>query len=91
MYPDKFVNKPQDIPAEEHFAIFEEATYYTDGYDRSDPGTNNPYVKYEAYLTKEKLLQAIREKEAASYGKKSYKVCMIVPMKIEISIDVAVK
>lgn len=91
MYPDKFVSKPEEIPQEEHFAIFQAATYYTDGYDRNDPGTNNPFVKYEAYLTKEKLLEAIRENEAVSYGKKSYRVCKILPMKIQISIDVAVK
>lgn len=91
MYPDKFVNKPQDIPVEEHFAIFEEASYYTDGYDRGDPGTNNPFVQYRAYLTKDSLLEGIRQFEAAPYGKKSYRVCKVIPMKIEISIDVAVK
>jgi hypothetical protein len=91
MYPDKFVSKPQDIPVEEHFAVFEEATYHTEGYDRNDPGTTTSFVQYRAYMTKDKLLEAIRQNEAVSYGKKSYRVCKIIPMKIEISIDVAVK
>lgn len=91
MYPDKFVSKPEDIPQEEHFAIFEAASYYTDGYDRSDPGTNTPFVQYRAYLTKDSLIEGIRQFEAVSYGKKSYRVCKIIPMKIQISIDVAVK
>jgi hypothetical protein len=91
MYPDKFVSKPEEIPLEEHFAIFEAASYYTEGYDKGDSGTNTPFVQYRAYLTKETLLEGIRQSESSGYGKKSYKVCKIIPMRIEISIDVAVR
>ena len=90
MYPDKFVSKPSEIPSEEHYAIFEADTYYTDGYDRSDPGVSTPFVKYEVYLSKDTLLAAILVKDAASYSKKEYKACKVTPLKIEKTITIKV-
>lgn len=91
MSPDKFVSKPSDIPTVEHYAIFEASSYRIDGYDRYDPGTTDYFVKYEAYLTKEKLLKAIEEYESSAFSKRDYRACLITPMVIEKTIKVSVK
>lgn len=86
MYPDKFVNKPSDIPTEEHFAIFEADAYTCEDYGQTDRIT---FVSYEAYLTKEKLIKCIQEKDNSAYVK-DYRVCRVIPMKVEKTISVTV-
>lgn len=97
MYPDIYVNKPADVPTVEHYAIFEGGSHYTPGDERSrtNPGhgypeSSDPYIKYEAYLTKEKLMLAIKELEECKYSKKEYKVCKITPMVVNKTVDISV-
>lgn len=91
MYPDKFVSKPSDIPTEEHYAIFEGSSYYSEGYDRHDPGQTNLIISYEAYLTKDKLMIAIEERESSKFSQKEYKVCRIIPIKVQKTITLKVE
>lgn len=88
MYPDKFVKKPSDIPVEEHFALFVADTYTSEDYGQS---SSNPFISYEAYLTKEKLIEAITENDSRTYSKKEFKVCRVIPMKVEKTVNVVVK
>lgn len=98
MYPDKFVNKPEDIPTTEHFAIIEgdSVTIPGDERSRTNPGhgypeSTNHYIKYEVYFTEEKLLQAVRELEEHKFGyKKSFKVLKVTPMTVKKNVSVSV-
>jgi len=86
MYPDKFVNSPSDIPTEEHFAIFEADSYTREDYGQTD---RISFVSYEAYLTKEKLIKCLQQKDSSAYPK-DYRVCRVIPMKVEKTISVTV-
>ena len=98
MYADKYVGSAADVPKVEHYAIFESDSYYTEGDERSRthpghgyPGGTTQIIKYEAYLTKEKLLAAIKDKDDSKYTKKEYVVCKITPLVIEKTVNIAVK
>lgn len=99
MYPDKFINDPNDIPDVEHWAIIEQSGVYIPGDERSRtnpghgyPGGTHNFIRYELYLTEEKLLLAIEEREEAKYGsKKAYKVIKVTPMKVNTSFSISIK
>ena len=98
MYPDKFITDPKDIPNVEHWAIVEQDGVHIPGDERSrtNPGHGYPshtqnYLRYELYLTKEKLLIAVKDREESTYSKKPYKVLQVTPMVINKTVSIEVK
>lgn len=98
MSADRHVRTPEDVPEQEHFAIFESRTITIPGDERSrtNPGHGYPestesFISYEAYFTKEKLLAAIKKLEDYSYSKKAYRVVKVTPMSVNVSLSVDVK
>ena len=95
MYPDIFVHSIDKIPEIEHYAIVKTGTIHIPGDERSKqhPGHGYPaeirhYIDYEVYLTKEKLLLAIKEIQSDKYLKIDFKVLHVKPMTINTSITV---
>ncbi len=94
MYADVYVKAPNQIPAQEHFALFGSGAHYIPGDERSrtNPGHGYPertehFIEYEAYLTKEKLLEAVKERLES---KKAYRVARVVPLTVETTVDVRI-
>jgi hypothetical protein len=71
----KYVNKPNDIPEGEHFAILEFSSIHHEGDERSRtnpghgyPAYDEPSVKYIAFDTKEEFLYEIRRRSMNTYS-----------------------
>jgi hypothetical protein len=99
MRADKHVTTIADVPTVEHWAIFKTNSVFIPGDERSrtNPGHGYPaetrhFIAYEAYLTEEKLLQAIKELEEPRYGgRNEYRVAKIVPMKIKKEMSITIE
>lgn len=100
MYADKYVRTTADVPNTEHWAIFTTDGIYVPGDERSrtNPGHGYPartenFISYEAYLTEEKLLQAIKELEEPRYAgtRKEYRVAKITPLKIKKEMSISME
>lgn len=78
----KFVRCVEDMPKVEHYAIFHNDSYYTEGND-GYPGHSTKFIQYDAYLTQEKLLEALENEELSQYSSRPRKIAKIVPMTVE--------
>jgi hypothetical protein len=95
-YPDKFVRTSSDIPDCEHYAIMKDDGVHIPGDERSrtNPGHGYPahtqdFIDYQVFLTKEKLLEKIKELETTLYGQKTpYKVIKVTPVSVNTSINI---
>jgi hypothetical protein len=99
VYPDKFVNSASEVPNGEHYAIIQSDSIWIPGDQRSKdcpghgyPASSKAVVSYEAYLTKEKFLEAIKELENPRFGsKKNYVAIKVTPIKITTSINIDIQ
>jgi hypothetical protein len=97
VYADKYVHDLKDIPGELHWAIVEIASVHIEGDERSrtNPGHGYPartenYLNYEVYLTREKWVGAIQERETSKYGKRAYRALEVKPVTPTISVSVSI-
>jgi hypothetical protein len=88
MYADIYVNSIDKIPDMEHYAIVKTGSIHIEGDERSrtHPGHGYPaetknYIEYEVYLTKEKLLIAIKELDA-NRRSDDFKVLHVKPVTV---------
>lgn len=96
MYPDKYVRMASDVPETEHYTIIESATVYIPGDQRSEecpghgyPASSHPYINYEAYFTKEKLLAAVKQLcDRDSNKLKSIKIVKVTPVTFTVNVDI---
>lgn len=86
MYPDVYVRTPDQVPLQEHFAVFSGGSRYIEGDERSrtNPGHGYPahtehFIQYEAYLTEDKFRAAIEEK---TKQQKEFRAALITPLTI---------
>lgn len=100
MYPDKYASEIADVPDSEHWVILKNDGVHIPGDERSRtnpgheyPAETRPFLNYQIYLTKEKLLKAIEELEKPTYSgiKTLYKVIKVTPVKIETKLTISVK
>lgn len=96
MSPDKYVYTIDDVPNGEHFVIIKDNRIHIPGDERSrtHPGHGYPahdqeFLSYEAYLTQNKLLQAITELDTRS--EKNYRVLKVSPMTVKKQVSLSVE
>lgn len=85
IYADKYAGRIADIPQKEHWIIFRQSSYYTEGDERSrtNPGHGYPasttdYLAVEIYYTEEHFKECLANSRGESvigvHVDKAYKV-----------------
>lgn len=95
MYADKTVTKIADLPTEkEYWVILEESTYTIPAWDKHDRESTGTYLQYGIYLTKEKLILAIKDrlepKAFSTSSEKRFKVIHVQPLQVNMNLSVEV-
>ena len=96
MYPDVFVSTKEKFPKQPHWVIMLFSSIHIPGDERSrtHPGhgygaSSEDVVKYEAYLTEEKFLEALKEQEDKAYGSANYVAFKVEPLTVTKTVSVS--
>ncbi len=94
-YADAYVRCVADIPKIPHYALFVNDSVHIPGDERSrtNPGHGYPaedrvFLSYEAYLTRDKLLAVLKERQESPGHRQCY-ACKVNPVTVLVSTTIA--
>lgn len=87
-----YVNKAEDVPTVEHWAIITSTSVYTPASGEWAPGHGYPagsdnYIKYEAYTDKAEFEEEVKHKSEETY-RRPFRVLHVLPLSVSTSVTV---
>jgi len=89
---DVAVSRVKDIPEVEHWVVFiDESLSYDSGYDhlRGSDSTLQ-YITYRMFLDEEAVREFIIKDDAATYGRKTYRVARVIPATVQKQVSIKI-